>query len=255
MTPTAITARAMLHARWRWESSFRDGDRARPVEAVCVVRDVSKAYARVIAVGALFSTALCALAAHAVLGWLQALGWISGEYGSHDHGSLGLVGCGLVVAGAGSLLLYVLHTIDGGPGSEPTLARALCRQLDWRAVVLLTFAGCAALIGMETGEQLAARHFDGILSALGGQPAIGLAVIGSMSFAVVSTLRTLCVWLAASHGRIVIALFTMLKGSREQISGIFSRARRIGLHRIACACTTPHIFGKRAPPQCLAAQT
>lgn len=214
--------------------------------------DVSKAYAPLVAVGILFSASLCALSAHSMLAWLQLAGLLSGDYGSHEHGSLGPVAVGLLVAGAASLSLYLIHTIDSGTQSLPTLARAFRKRLDWRAVVLVAIAGGIVLIAMETGEQLYAHHFDGILSALGGQPALAFGLILALSATIVFAQRNVCTWLIGAHVRIVLAIFTLLDAHEKPTPVAFARSARPRGRRFTYACEAPQIFGKRAPPAYLA---
>ncbi len=188
-----------------------------------------------------------ALAAHALLAWVQAAGLIQGDYGEHSHGMVVPTILAAVTMGAVSMLGYLVHVTCRDAGMLPGLARRFARGLGWRSAASIGLIAAAVLVGMERGEQLAAGHLDGLWSAFGGVPAIGLAFVALCGATASALLRAACEWVAGAHDRILRAVTYLL---RNPIAA-----------KPALACALPsavvggcyirdasRIYGRRAPP-------
>ncbi|HTX56901.1 MAG TPA: hypothetical protein VMD47_07335 [Candidatus Acidoferrales bacterium] len=198
--------------------------------------------------GMLFACCLTALATHAVLDLGEESGFLASDYGSYAHCMVGPVALGAMLAGAIAFLVYALHLFDAQTRSLPLLARALERRCSWKAVAATAIAGAALLAGMESIEQLASGHFDGIASAFGSMPAIGAGLIVLFSAAVHAAMRACCRWLARAHARIVAVFITLLRPVEDGGPLIVALSRRPVAAEGSYLCHPARIHGKRAPP-------
>jgi hypothetical protein len=201
----------------------------------------------VAAAGFLWATCAVTLAAHTVLAWAQSFGLIPGDYGQHVHGLLGPLSLAGLTAGLATLVLYGAHLAGLDARSLPPLASTLRKRLGWQAVALTSLAACLLLVGMESAEQLAAHHFDGLLSAFSGMPAFGLGLIALLSVVADAVLRAVCTWLADAHVRIVLAISFLLRPGSSPLAGV-AYSRQPCLAAVCCASDSSHVYGKRAPP-------
>jgi hypothetical protein len=194
-------------------------------------------------------TLTVAVVAHMVLGYAQAFGLLQGDYGRHAHGSIVAIGLGSLTAAMCAIFLYIVHLASLSMRSLPSLARALRAQLGWRTVATVGVAASFLLVGMETGEQLAAGHFDGLLSAFGNVPALGFGLVVLFSAVGNALLRAFCNWLIRAHAQIVSLISFLLLKDRSTAAGPL-RARFNGglFEAVSYAYDTSQVHGKRAPP-------
>jgi transposase len=196
----------------------------------------------------LLATSTVTLATHSMLAWAQSAGLLRGDYGEHLHGFVTPIALAGLTAGAAALFLYGVHLVDLDTCSVPLLARAFRARLGWQAVGVTALCASLALVGMETGEQLAARHFDGFSSAFSGAPAVGLGLILLFSAAASAALRALCAWLADAHTRIVFAIMFLRRHCGKDTAPALAGSWRASLAAVCYVCDASHVYGKRAPP-------
>jgi hypothetical protein len=196
----------------------------------------------------LLATSTVTLATHSMLAWAQSARLLRGDYGEHLHGFVAPIAFAGLTAAAAALFMYVLHLAGLDTRSLPLFARAFRARLGWQAVGVTALVASLALIGMESGEQLAAGHFDGFASAFSGAPAVGLGLILLFSAATNAALRALCAWLADAHARIVFAIMFLRRFRDETAAPALARSRRDSLAAICYVCDASHAYGKRAPP-------
>jgi hypothetical protein len=203
---------------------------------------------RVATTGILSVTFATALATHSVLELAQSARLLGGDYGDHAHGAVIPVAIAAVTGALLASLLYAVHLIGEGPISLPSLAQEFRAKLGWRTIPLSAIAACLVLIGMETAEQLAAGHFDGLASAFGSAPAIALALIVLFSAAANALLSVLCTWLVGAHTRIVSGLAFLLRPRDTTAAPSSRRCKRAALATFHSARDGAHVHGTRAPP-------
>ncbi len=209
--------------------------------------DVRSAYRLLATTGLSFAALGVALVTHALLWWAQQFGFLGGDYDAHAHGSVSVVAAICVAAGLGAVFLYAAHVFAQQRNSLPHLARTCLRALRFRVTMFLALAGTATLYAMESGEQLAAHHFDGPLSAFGGTPAVAFAFLAATALLVVASLRAICAWLADAHERIVRFIAIIARPAGETRDAAFACGRFTGslVHRPMLAVQG---HGERAPP-------
>ena len=199
--------------------------------------------------GLLSASFLTALAAHALLGGLQAAGLLQGDYGSHAHGSVLPVTLCAVTAISLASLCYVLHLAGLERGALPHVARALRARVGWQTVLGVAAIAVLCLAGMETAEQFAAGHFDGLASAFSSSPVIGLVAVAALAIVVNGLAGSVCGWLAGAHERIVrllaYALRTLFAPSARPAS---SYALAAVANSDACRPYLSRVHGRRGPP-------
>jgi hypothetical protein len=204
--------------------------------------------ARIAVAGILSVTLAVDLGVHIALGLGQSAGLLSGDYSSHNHqGLVPLALAGLTVT-LSAIFLYAVHLADVGPSSLPSLARELGRRIGWQSVALTSLAACLVLAGIETGEQLAAGRFDGLFSAFGSSPIVGLGLILLFSAIGNALLQAVCKWLAGAHARIVLAIAYLLSPRAVSPNRCCSRSKRVAFTVFRYACDIPQALGKRGPP-------
>jgi hypothetical protein len=204
-------------------------------------------YRWVAVAGVLQVTLSVAFVTHMCLGYAQAAGLVQGDYSHHAHGSLAPIGLGSLTAATCAIFLYTVHLAGLGTGSLPSLARVLRAHLGWQTVAIIGLLAMLLLFGMETGEQLAAGHLDGALSAFGGVPALGLGLIVLFSAAGNTLLRALYDWLIDAHTHIV-SLISFLFSDRTAAGPPQARFRGELLAAVRYACDASQANGERAPP-------
>ena len=210
--------------------------------------DVSQRLSAYVAVAAILSVAfVVALGAHAVLGLAQSAGLLGGDYGSHRHAGIVPLGLAGLTTALSAALLYITH-LAGAGRSLPSLARGLRAKIGWRSVAVTALIACLVLGGVETAEQLAAGRFDGLYSAFGGSPIIGLVLVVALSVAGNLWLRLACNWLAGAHSRIVLALAYLLDRRGHGAGLCPTRPQRVALNAFHYICDIPQALGKRGPP-------
>ena len=188
-----------------------------------------------------------ALATHALLTWGQVAGVMQGDYGQHGHAAVAPMLVGTVTIGAAVLLSYLVHLAGGNAGVLPTLARRFAGRLGWRSAGAIALLAAVVLVGMETGEQLTAGRFDGLSSAFGNLPVIGLALLALCGAGANVALRAMCQWLARAHDRILRAVTYLLRCTRDvkpSLAYVLMSSEAAGRY----ARDTARIFGRRAPP-------
>jgi hypothetical protein len=202
-----------------------------------------------VAVGGFFSvTFAVALAAHTAIGIAQSVGLPGGDYASHPHQALFPLGLASLTAGLSAIFLYAVHLAGAGFPSLPSLARSLRTRIGWQSFVAIALGAGLVLVGMESAEQLAAGRYDGLLSAFGGSPGIGLGLILLFSAAGNALLRALCNWFAGAHARITHVLSYLFRRRGGDASPARERSRRTTLPVFRYACDAPQALGKRGPP-------
>jgi hypothetical protein len=202
----------------------------------------------VAATGFLSATFTVALASHTSIGLAQSAGLLGGDYGSHPHPVLFPLGLAAVTALLSAIFLYVVHLASTDLRSLPSLARAYRARLAWRSVALTAFGAALVLVAMETAEQVAVGRFDGLFSAFGSSPGIGLALVLLLSAAGIALLRALCEWLAGAHARIVLAIAYLLRRQDTRALLAFERSKCALRAAVRNVCDAPQALGKRAPP-------
>lgn len=202
-----------------------------------------------VALAGLLSLALAtALATHAVLDVVQVIGLLGGDYGRHSHETVfpvALAAAAVVLCGA---LLYTAHLAGLDNRSLPWLARALRKRIGWRSVILSAVGASLALLAMESAEQLAAHGFDGITSAFGGAPLVGLGVILFIGSIYNALAAALCRWLANAHTHLVLVVAFLLRARDTASAATDRRARRAALLTFDYTWDVSQTRGKRAPP-------
>ena len=199
--------------------------------------------------GVLQVTLTVALLSHIFLGCAQASGLLQGDYDRHAHGSVVAIGLGSLTAAICAIFLYVVHLAGLSGRSLPSLARVLRAQLGWQTAAMIGVAASLLLAGMETGEQLAAGHLDGPLSAFGNVPALAFALIVLFSVAGNAVLQALCKWLIGAHAHIVSLVSFLLLRDRGKFAGPPRARFNSGLRvSVSYAYDASQAHGKRAPP-------
>ncbi len=216
-----------------------------------IVSDARWAYSLLSTTGLSFATLAVALLTHTLLWWAQLLGLLSGDYDAHAHGSIALVSAMCVTAGSGAAFVYFLHVFTRTKDSLADLARSCLRTLHLRLGAFLALAGGAVLYAMESCEQLAAHHLDGPMSAFGGTPVVGFAVLVTVALLVMGFLRAVCAWLADAHERIVRVVALFVRRGVDAQSPAFAR-RDLECSPTRRALLVIQTHGTRAPPLDLA---
>ncbi|HVN69342.1 MAG TPA: hypothetical protein VMU38_06825 [Candidatus Binatia bacterium] len=204
--------------------------------------------ASIAAAGVLSATLAVALAAHTAIDLGNVAGLLGGDYGSHRHGTIFPLGLAGLTAGLSAAFFYIVHLAGAGLPSLPSLARRFLAHIGWRTVAIVALAASLVLVGMETAEQLVSGRFDGLLSAFGGSPAIGLGLILLLSCAATAGLRALCAWLAEAHARIVLAVACLLRCRDQSAPCARTGAKSVALGGSRYACDIPQALGDRGPP-------
>jgi hypothetical protein len=208
-------------------------------------------YAGVASTGLLSIALATAFAAHSILEMAQSLSLLSGDYGRHGHDAVFPVGLATTALGICGTLLYAVHLADVKDSSLPSLAHLLKKRIGWRAVVWSAVGACFVLLAMESAEQYASGHVDGLASAFGGIPLAGIGLVFFISSLCNALAWVICNWLANAHARLVsvIALLLRLRPSGAPLTG--HRSKRTALAAFDYTSDASQAHGKRAPP-CLA---
>ncbi len=169
------------------------------------------------------------------------------DYGDHVHTAVVPIALAGIGAAFTAAALYGAHVIGLDATSLRSLARETSARLGWKTALSIAALACAVLAGMETVEQLGSGRFDGLVSAFGSVPAIGLVLVGAIAVAANGALRLLCGWIATAHIRIVHALAQLTRyDANESLSACVLGAMPLAL---CYSCDAPQAYGKRAPPR------
>ncbi len=199
--------------------------------------------------GFLSATLATAFLAHLILEIAQSTGLLSGDYGRHTHGAVFPVGLGAAVVGLCGVFLYAMHLAAVQDRSLPSIAHGLRRRIGWQAIVWSALGAGLVLLAMESAEQLASGGFDGVASAFGGVPLVGLGLILLISSLCNGLAWVVCSWLANAHAHLVsvIALLLRRRRSGEHFTG--QRPKRAALAAFDYTWDASQAYGKRAPPR------
>ena len=194
-----------------------------------------------------FVACASALLSHALIGAIPGLS----DYADHEHGSLGPALLASLLAAGLAIVVYVDGIIAAGRYSLLSLAHAVLRRLDLRALAIAVVASCVLLACMEFAEQAAAGRFDGVLSPYGDMPAAGIAVIALVSTILFDVSRRFCAWLAAADATIRLVVLSLLT-----LPIVAPHCWHVRRNHLARANRLPQWYargrGSRAPPALLA---
>jgi hypothetical protein len=201
--------------------------------------------------GLLSITLATAFLAHLILEIAQSTGLLSGDYGHHGHGSVFPVGLGAAAIALCGIFLYAMHLANVAGSSLPSPAHDLRKRIGWQAIACGALGACLVLVAMESAEQYASGHFDGLASAFGGIPLAGLGLVFFISSLCNALAWVICNWLVNAHARLVsvIALLLRLRPSGAPLTG--HQSKRTALAAFDYTSDASQAHGKRAPP-CLA---
>ena len=197
--------------------------------------------------GGIFS----ALVAHVCLNALSPIG-LAGSYRVHTHPTLVPAACVAVLCCGFTVLVLLGHALDcRRTGTIRAAARAFASIHLARSVAAVAAAGCTTLWCMESIEQLAGDgQLDGMLSAFGNNPLLGIGIVVLAAAALLICLRRSAGWLAAM-GEVIVRFLVIRLPMTSPSSGSAQQ----------CAPNPPTGFverfvanpaGLRAPPELLA---
>jgi hypothetical protein len=220
-------------------------------QTACKERRVStrRLHAGIALAGLLSVTLATAFLAHLILEIAQSTGLLSGDYGHHGHGSVFPVGLGAAAIALCGIFLYAMHLADVTGSSLPSLAHDLRKRIGWQAIACGALGACLVLVAMESTEQWASGSFDGVASAFGGVPLVGLGLILFICSLCNALAWVVCNWLVNAHARLVsvIALLLRLRSFGAPLTGHLSK--RTALTAFDYTSDASQAHGKRAPPR------
>jgi len=146
---------------------------------------------------------------HTCLAASSAVG-LAGDYSSHAHFMLFPVALAAFLGSAIVALALLLHSLDcRRSGALLTIARDFASLDLKKPIGAAASTGIATLWCMESLEQLSGHgHLDGLLSAFGAAPLVGIAIVVIASAALLFGTRRLAGWLGKVGDRIVELILT-----------------------------------------------
>jgi hypothetical protein len=198
----------------------------------------------------LASLATAALA-HVLIDAFGAIGAGGDAYDEHAHASVAPVTLGAIALIATLLLRSATLRVGRAQAIDPALilATRFGSMPLLVPVLVVTLGGFGTLLGMEFTEQVSAfGHIEGVADALGGNAAVGFAIIGCVALALTfAGLRSAKALLdvAASGARALYAWIVVSRRTRVD-AALLRRGHTRSRHRTSGAFRK--FYGLRAPP-------